>query len=464
MPSRTTALRRRRVDISDDDTDSSSIENEESSSKKARLSVNGNAGRSSQRTSSSNSYASAHTSGLQPESLRSESNTRIHQPGSIVRVKLANFVTYTAVEFFPGPSLNMVIGPNGTGKSTLVCAICLGLGWGAQVMTSKKFVDEGRLTLSQHLGRAKDVAEYVKHGCQDAIIEIELAGDGTFKRNPVVQCKITREGNKSSFTINGKTASKKQVQELARHFSIQIDNLCQFLPQDKVVEFAAMTPVELLRSTQRAVAPQEMMDMHDNLKELRKQQKMVEAEHSSNQETLTNLETRQRMQQADVERMRERNEIQQKIQFLERSRPIGQYKDARATHGEAKQLKEAAIKELNELEAEVEPSLRAVNAKQAYQNQIESAVKERSQIVKQAERTADAVDQKIKELHDRYKELNHEVDVETSGGKKSRSEIARLQGCIARLNKQMEEPPPELDVQSYNEQIVSLDILCMVTC
>ena len=27
----------------------------------------------------------------------------------------------------------MVIGPNGTGKSTLVCAICLGLGWGAQV-------------------------------------------------------------------------------------------------------------------------------------------------------------------------------------------------------------------------------------------------------------------------------------------------------------------------------------------
>ena len=56
-----------------------------------------------------------------------------HQPGSIVRVKLQNFVTYTSAEFFPGPSLNMVIGPNGTGKSTLVCAICLGLGWGPQV-------------------------------------------------------------------------------------------------------------------------------------------------------------------------------------------------------------------------------------------------------------------------------------------------------------------------------------------
>jgi len=58
-----------------------------------------------------------------------------HQPGSLVRVKLTNFVTYTAAEFHLGPSLNMIIGPNGTGKSTLVCAICLGLGWSPQVST-----------------------------------------------------------------------------------------------------------------------------------------------------------------------------------------------------------------------------------------------------------------------------------------------------------------------------------------
>ena len=56
-----------------------------------------------------------------------------HAPGAIVRVKLKNFVTYTEAEFYPNPSLNMVIGPNGTGKSTLVCAICLGLGWGPAV-------------------------------------------------------------------------------------------------------------------------------------------------------------------------------------------------------------------------------------------------------------------------------------------------------------------------------------------
>lgn len=67
------------------------------------------------------------------EGLEIGPNTQPFQPGSIVRIKVKNFVTYSQVEVFPGPNLNMVIGPNGTGKSTIVCAVCLGLGWGPQV-------------------------------------------------------------------------------------------------------------------------------------------------------------------------------------------------------------------------------------------------------------------------------------------------------------------------------------------
>ena len=88
-----------------------------------------------------------------------------HQPGSLVRVTMTNFVTYEKAEFMLGPNLNMIIGPNGTGKSTLVCAICLGLGWE-----------------TKHLGRAKDISEFVKHGTKKAIIEIELAKDPKRRR------------------------------------------------------------------------------------------------------------------------------------------------------------------------------------------------------------------------------------------------------------------------------------------
>jgi len=65
--------------------------------------------------------------------------------------------TYSKVEILPGPGLNVVVGANGTGKSTIVCGICLGLG--------------GKPSI---LGRASSVTEYIKHGKPSAVIEIEL--------------------------------------------------------------------------------------------------------------------------------------------------------------------------------------------------------------------------------------------------------------------------------------------------
>ena len=134
MPSTVTPQRRGREDDSDDDgpTDPSTYPESSRSSKRSRLNVNGDASPSGG-SLLPDGYLSQGTGPCAGQISRWHSARTDYQPGSIVRVKLANFVTYTAVEFFPGPSLNMIIGPNGTGKSTLVCAICLGLGWGPQV-------------------------------------------------------------------------------------------------------------------------------------------------------------------------------------------------------------------------------------------------------------------------------------------------------------------------------------------
>jgi chromosome segregation ATPase len=61
------------------------------------------------------------------------------------------------LEFCPGSNLNVIIGPNGTGKSTIVCAICLG-------MTGKPSV----------LGRASNFSDFIKYQKNRAMIEIEL--------------------------------------------------------------------------------------------------------------------------------------------------------------------------------------------------------------------------------------------------------------------------------------------------
>ena len=67
------------------------------------------------------------------------------------------FLTYDSFDIRPGPPLNVIIGPNGTGKSAIVCAICLGLA--------------GK---TSWLGRATDPKDYIRHGCDKASIEIEL--------------------------------------------------------------------------------------------------------------------------------------------------------------------------------------------------------------------------------------------------------------------------------------------------
>jgi recombinational DNA repair ATPase RecF len=59
-------------------------------------------------------------------------------PGSIVRVQLENFVTYDFVEFRPGPNLNMIFGPNGTGKSSIACALCIGLNGAPSVKSDEQ--------------------------------------------------------------------------------------------------------------------------------------------------------------------------------------------------------------------------------------------------------------------------------------------------------------------------------------
>ncbi len=142
MPTAITPRRRSQDEVDADEEGSASpdlipsSQPELPSRKRARL-TNGNTPSSLSGTPLTNGYhAQSHV--LQRETLRAGESRKKYQPGSIVRVELKNFVTYTAVEFFPGPSLNMVIGPNGTGKSTLVCAICLGLGWGPQVRVDNK--------------------------------------------------------------------------------------------------------------------------------------------------------------------------------------------------------------------------------------------------------------------------------------------------------------------------------------
>lgn len=243
--------------------------------------------------------------------------------------------------------------------------------------------------------------------------------------------------------------------KLAQSFSIQIDNLCQFLPQDKVAEFAALTPIELLNSTQRAAAGEEMIEWHENLKRLRAEQKKLQADNQGDRDLLTNLEDRQEMQRADVERMRQRAQIKRKIEMLEVARPVLQYKQGHERYNTMRREVKRIERELAQLKGDLEPALRSVNAKQQYCLETDEVIKYKTRRLEEAERAASDAGRTIEQYEREIKGFDDEINAEKEGGQGYRQEATKIQQMINKLTRQLNEKPDDFDVEWYNEQIVS---------
>lgn len=205
----------------------------------------------------------------------------------------------------PGPRLNLVLGPNGTGKSSLVCAICVGLGGSTKV-----------------LGRADNLAEFIRRGQKSCWTEITLSG-GPGKADHVLKRSIKAQTNgdntlsyNTTWELNGADVTAKHVKELVASLNIQFDNLCQFLPQDKVSEFANMTSKDLLEATQKAIGDGELYSLHQKLIELKStfnQHKQLRDNYSKE---LTKKKDEHKHQQRDYERFEARETLKIKVRLI----------------------------------------------------------------------------------------------------------------------------------------------------
>lgn len=363
-------------------------------------------------------------------------------PGAIVRVRVTNFVTYKQAEFLPGPNLNMVIGPNGTGKSSLVCAICLGLGYHPK-----------------HLGRASHVGEFVKHGEESATIEVELQKRPKDRMNHTIRVQINREDNGRRWWLNGKESTHKAIQELTRKLRIQIDNLCQFLPQDKVAEFAGLTPTRLLEETLRAAAPEEVLEWQLQLKHFHKDHKEMKIQVENCAELLKSHESRQQGLQADVDRLREREAIQKKVEDLKSARAVAEYNDKRAKYGEAKKRVKEAKQKLEDLQRACGPALEAVNQKQAYQAQIEPIINERKKALRDAEVAGEQALRNIEVYDEKIKNEENKVKAEEDTLRNIKVKIQQRRKQLTDLEARLKDKPPEFVPAEWNTKIVSYSLI-----
>ncbi|CAM0872704.1 unnamed protein product [Alopecurus aequalis] len=227
-------------------------------------------------------------------------------PGNIVEIELCNFMTYDRLVCRPGPRLNLVVGPNGSGKSSLVCAIALALAADPAI-----------------LGRASSVRAFVKRGEDSGHVKLSLRGDA-----PGRDICITRKidtNNKSEWLLDGATVSKKEVIDVIKKFNIQINNLTQFLPQDRVCEFAKLTPIQLLEETEKAVGDPNLPVQHRQLIERSKELRVLEVTVKQKEQTLNNLKALNAEQEKDVQRVQQRDKLLKKAELMKKKLPWLKY-------------------------------------------------------------------------------------------------------------------------------------------
>ena len=155
-------------------------------------------------------------------------------------------MTHKLTELTPSARINLIMGGNGSGKSSIVCAMCLGLGGDPSSMA-----------------RSNNLKDFIMKGADAASVTIVLSGgpgrpDYTVQRTLVKDRSDATGGNTrdavSKLFINDMLVTPIVFDKLMLDLNIQMDNQTQFLPQEKIGAFTENSPQKFLEYTMRAIS------------------------------------------------------------------------------------------------------------------------------------------------------------------------------------------------------------------
>lgn len=229
--------------------------------------------------------------------------SRGFRTGSVLRVYMHNFIIYDDAQVFPGPKLNIVLGPNGTGKSALTHAICLACA--------------GKAT---SVGRSDDLKQFVKRNAEKntlSFCEVDLLRHDTIV---TIRRTLSDETQGSKWTIDGKSSTQKQVKQIMTDLNIDVDNLCSFMPQDKVGSFTQQSAKGILQKTLECITVSGEKNLHEEQMELAHEQTFTRdrgREMETQQSTVDTLQQQLSGMKSEVERIQQRNVVEHKLQLFE---------------------------------------------------------------------------------------------------------------------------------------------------
>lgn len=340
-------------------------------------------------------------------------------------MKMKNFLTYDECEFFTGPRLNLVIGPNGTGKSALTHAICLaccgstsdvGRFTCVQVIDFVAMSQVSQCSCWYSSGRSTDLSKFVKHGAegQESYAEVDIL---TEERSIVTIRRVINSENKGSkWFLNGKAAKQAEVKALVTKLSIDVDNLCSFMPQDKVGSFSRFTPKEILSNTLRSIqSPSQEFSLSDEQHALSEIQDAKEEYRRKRDAKQASLDAGRRdldSMRGEMDRMARREEKQTLLReyevrllaveigaLLQKETEMQALVDQKTAQLQEEKRKIAPL-EVRERELKKEQTARSKAAEDAHdlQRTIEDALRNKKDAMQQRNLDVDAASEQLMQL------------------------------------------------------------------
>ncbi|MHA2140694.1 MAG: AAA family ATPase [Candidatus Thorarchaeota archaeon] len=162
------------------------------------------------------------------------SKAKVH----IGTVRLKNFLSFYEgiVSFDPG--LTVIIGPNGSGKTSVFHAIKFALG------------------SNQREERYSKWSDFVRHGATSAEVELRVNNGGISHK---FLRRIDRDGIPKAY-IDGKRVKAAELRRLVSSLGLDIDNTLVFMPQERINALREMNPIEVRRLVEEGTGLSDVRD------------------------------------------------------------------------------------------------------------------------------------------------------------------------------------------------------------
>lgn len=231
----------------------------------------------------------------------------------------------------------------------------------------------------------------MKNGKNQANIEIEICGD---KGTIVTFHRKFDKDSKEAFYIDGKTVSAKDYLSRIKRFNIQVDNLCMFLPQDRVQDFTKLNAQELLLNTQISVCSTEITDAFSKLLKKREQQINNSKSKAELQTRLNDNRNRNEQLHAVIENNKQKDKLLAQADLLIKKKAWCEFEEIgkrfKDVENDVKALADKIKKKSKELQPFVRKQEEIAGTKADLKNAISKSTTSMNATLQEIERLNDA--------------------------------------------------------------------------